>query len=65
MLWMNIYWVIHYFVFGFWPLLMCRVNNLLMEPNWDPNISGTEPYWALKMKITKETFLKNQYLKEH
>ncbi len=27
---------------------------LVMEPHWDPNISGNEPYRALKMKIQEK-----------
>ncbi len=40
-------------------------NNLLMEPYWNSNICGTEPYGALKMKKPKVKFVKTQYLKEH
>ncbi len=39
-------------------------NNLLMQPHWDPYISGPEQVWALKMKILKQIFVKNHNLKE-
>ncbi len=42
-----------------------RYNNLSLEPYLDPNISGTEPYRALKMKMSKVKFVKTQHLKEH
>lgn len=40
-----------------------QFNSLLMGLHWDPNISRTEPFRPLKMKITKETIVKNQNLK--
>lgn len=36
------------------------LNNL---EHWDPHISGPEQYWALKMKILKQIFVKNHNLK--
>ncbi len=42
---------------------MGKFNNLDMEPHWDPHISGTELYRAIKMKMVKEKFDKNQSLK--
>jgi len=46
-----------------WFLTTENVNNLLMEPHLDPHISGIEPYWALKLGIPREMFVKNQNLK--
>ncbi len=48
-------------VFDHWILM--HFNNLHMKLHWDPYISGNEPYRALKIKMPKEKFVKNQNLK--
>ncbi len=35
-----------------------QFNNLHLEPYWAPNISGTEPYRALKWRYQKESLLR-------
>ncbi len=43
---------------------MCvKFKDVLMEPYWDPNICGIEPYRALKLKIPNEKLVKGQNLK--
>jgi len=48
-------------VFDHWILI--HFNILHMKPHQDPYISGNEPDRALKIKIPKERFVKNQNLK--
>ncbi len=40
-----------------------QLNDLALEPYWDPNISGTKLYRAWKMDMPKGKFVKTQYLK--
>ncbi len=42
--------------------LCVELNNLLKEPQWNPNISGNERC-RLKMTMPKEKFVKNLNLK--